>query len=65
MPDLYGELAKRLYISREYAKKLVYLLGYDGRVDPWIDYLVKQHMTFIHDEVCWTTAEPMHIRRST
>jgi hypothetical protein len=42
--DVWTELARRLYLSREYTKRTVMLLTYGGTVDPWLDYLVREEL---------------------
>lgn len=37
--NLYDRLAKRLFITPQYAKRLVYMVGYGGG-DPWERHLV-------------------------
>lgn len=40
-PDVYGEIGRRLFVSREYAKRLVYENGYRQiGEDPWVEYLL-------------------------
>lgn len=53
LPDfdrIYDKLAARLYVSREFVKRMTYMIGYGGRVDPWIRHLVNTEIEAILQE---------------
>lgn len=40
----YRELAARLYVSPACAKRWCLVVAYAGRIDPWVDYLVRDEL---------------------
>ncbi len=47
---IYDKLAARLYVSREFVKRLTLMIGYGGKVDPWIKHLVETEIEIIMNE---------------
>lgn len=48
--SVYRRLARRLFVSEQYAKYLTYMLGYGGIIDPWIEHLYHQEMDALVDQ---------------
>lgn len=53
MRTFWDELAERCLLSRAYLKRCVYLLGYGGSVDPWLDHIVVTEMDALIKERGW------------
>lgn len=47
---VYDKLARRLYVSRDFVKRMTYMIGYGGKVDPWIKHLVETEIEIIMQE---------------
>lgn len=47
---VYDKLARRLYVSKDFAKRMTYMIGYSGKVDPWIKHLVNIEIDAIMQE---------------
>lgn len=47
---IYDKLARRLYVSRDFVKRMTYMIGYGGKVDPWIKHLVETEIESIMNE---------------
>lgn len=43
--DIWTYLAARLQVSRELVKAWVYVLAYEGSIDPWVKYLLNQELS--------------------
>lgn len=52
-PDIdaiYDKLARRLYVSREFVKRMSYMIGYGANADPWIKHLIETEIEIIMQE---------------
>lgn len=47
---IYDKLARRLYVSRDFVKRMTYMIGYGGKVDPWIKHLIETEIEIIMQE---------------
>lgn len=53
IPDfetIYEKLARRLYVSKDFVKRTMYMLAYSGVVDPWLKHLVNTEIEAIAQE---------------
>lgn len=53
--NFYDRLAAALHVSRDYAKKTFYEIGYGLEKDPWLVYLFNQTSRFLAIDVARTS----------
>lgn len=46
--NMWDELARRTFMSRQYARECAYVILYRGSIDPWLDAIVRREL----EEIC-------------